>query len=886
MTKIKTIISYIVIFLILSSNLLLASPLSISTFNNDSDENNSSRNISDINDKAEEIYLNLKYAGLVNTTITAYYYDGKFFLPFGEIYSNLEINYSIDDKSKIISGFYIDKFNPYSININTKIVEFVDSTYIFTFGEYLQNEFEYFFDSDFYERIFKLNLKIDFQRMVINVQSSKKLPIYERSLREKSYSVFNQKGRKQTAPLLYPRKRKIIDLGIFDYHVGFSTSKFTSPSGSYQFGLGGEFIGGDAQVSIRGIYREIKITDTTNVDYLWKFTDENVDYLWRFVVEPNDYFRYASIGSLNFDGLQSRSIKGISLSNNQVEPRRNYASYRVFDKAMPNWTIEVYINNQLIDIAKADAVGDFYFDLPLAYGTTMVQMKFYGPGGEYYDQERLYQTPFFLLRPKEFVYFVDFGKAENINSDVASLRIGYGFNEWLTDEVGIEYIENDLNRPIVYNSLTTRIAGSYLLNLTVAPDAYYQFAANVLYFSQTSFGLEYRKFVRDGIYNPGNLIHDAGANIFIPIRFLRSQLNFKGSADYTETENNKLYNYSIGSSASLAGFNPSLNYNYIKSISSEIENSRSLVDLGFSWSISSVLGYSKIFSGNLITARGFFGLDQNKFENISISFATSILRNSRFQISYFKNFINSVSTAQLQLIVYLPGTQLSVSGNNDALNFGLLGSISYDTNFNDVHFYNRPQLGRAAAAFRFFVDENGNSEYDDGEELVKDVNINMGTSVLNRDKDGIIYARELNQYEIYSVDIDESSVKNPVLVPMRRRFSFVADPNRFKSIDVPFYVAGEVDGKIEREVGNIRSSVSGIKIHIISIEDNREHIVTTFSDGTYYFFGLRPGKYKAVVDERQLEILGVTPDPEIREFIVETEQYGDIVRNINFILRK
>jgi len=874
LTKIKTIISYTVIFLILSLNLLLASPLSISTFDNDSDENNSSRNISNISDKAEEIYLNLKYAGLVNTTITAYYYDGKFFLPFGEIFSNLEINYSIDDKSKMISGFYIDKYNPYSININTKIVEFKDSTYIFTFGEYLRNEFEYFFEYKFYRRIFDLDLKVDFQKMRINVQSSKKLPIYERNMREKSYSVLNLQSRKQSAPLLYPRKRKIIDLGIFDYQVGYSTSKFTTPSGSYQFGLGGEVLGGDAQVNIRGIYRDKKITDT------------NVDYLWRFVVKPNDYFRYASIGSLTFDGLQSRSIKGISLSNNQVEPRRDYASYRVFDKAMPNWTIEIYIQNQLIDIAKADAVGDFYFDLPLAYGTTMVQMKFYGPGGEFYDQERLYQTPFFLLRPKEFVYFIDYGNAENIKSDVAGLRVGYGFTEWLTDEVGIEYIENDLNRPLLYNSLTTRIAGSYLLNLTVAPDAYYQFAANVLYYSQTSFGLEYKRFVRDGFYNPGNLIHDAGANFFIPIRFLRSQLNFKGSADYTETENNKLYNYSIGSSASLAGFNPSLNYNYIKSVSSWIENSRSVIDLGFSWSISSLLGYSKIFSGNLITARGNYGLDQNKFENISISFATSILRNSRFQISYFRNFINSVSTAQLQLIVYLPGTQLSVSGNNDALNFGMLGSISYDTKFNDVHFYNRQQLGRAAAAFRFFVDDNGNDEYNNGEELIKDANIIMGTSVIERDKDGIIYARELNQYEIYSVDIDESSIKNPLLVPMKRSFSFVADPNRFKSIDVPFYVAGEVDGKVEREVGNIRSNISGIKIHIINIEDNREHIVTTFSDGTYYFFGLRPGKYKAVVDERQLEILGVTPEPEIREFIVDTKQYGDIVRNINFILRK
>ena len=160
----------------------------------------------------------------------------------------------------------------------------------------------------------------------------------------------------------------------------------------------------------------------------------------------------------------------------------------------------------------------------------------------------------------------------------------------------------------------------------------------------------------------------------------------------------------------------------------------------------------------------------------------------------------------------------------------------------------------------------------------------MGTSVIERRESGIILARELDPYNIYSVDIDENSIKNPLLVPGIKRFSFVSDPNTVKNIEIPFYIAGEIDGKVLRHFGNNYSNVSGMKLYIKNLDDEKIEKVVTFSDGSYYFFGLRPGKYIAYLDEDQLKMLKTNKIVKPIEFTVRPIEDGDIITDIDFII--
>jgi len=819
---------------------------------------------------AEEIFLKITYAGLVNTTIISYYYNNEFFYPFREICENLEIYSNIETNE--INGFLNDKSNSFTINIPKKLVTLSNSSNSFEFSDYLKSDFDYYFNSDFYEKIFGLDISTDFGNLVTSIKSKTPMPIFQRALREKSYDVFSRRKEKSKAKLLFPRERKIIGGAIFDYNVGYSVGETQTLNRFYNFKLGGEILGGDGEITTSGNI------DFDNPNY------NNIDYLWRFVFDKNKYIRTVTVGNVSTSGLYSVSYSGVRISNDQVEPRQNYATQRVFEKTNANWSVEIYISNQLIAVTTADAVGDFYFDLPLSYGTTLLEMKFYGPAGEYYEQSRLYQTPYYLLRPNEFNYFINYGSIENIDSRVASVSGAYGVNEWITTEMGYQYLEDDVSEHIVYNSTTARLYGEYLFNITIAPEAFLKVSADVVYFSQTSFGLEFTRYSNDGYMNPGNLLDDFGANFFIPYRLETYQINLKGSFNYAKNSSQQLYDFSLGTSASLDGLNPSLSYNLINSVSSGSDVVRHYLDFGLSYFMGSIFGLDKYLSGNLITFRSFYDTQDNRFENYSISFATTIKRIARLQISQSKNYLTSDNSFQIQLVIYLNNIQINSSLSNTGFRIGGLGSLTYDGITNEVRGFNRSQVGRSTATFRFYVDSNANNKFDEDEEIIKGGNVKMGTSVIDREESGIIRARELDPYTIYSVDIDQNGIRNPLLVPGIKRFSFVADPNTVKNIEIPFYIAGEIDGKVSRKIGTNYSDVGGIKVYIKNLDDDKIEKIVTFSDGSYYYFGLRPGKYIAYLDEEQLKILRIKKAIMPFEFTVSPVEDGDIIMNANFII--
>ncbi len=550
-------------------------------------------------ESADETFLKMTYAGIVNTTIVAYHYKNEFYFPFREFCENLEIYFVIENNE--ISGFLNNKSNTFAIKYFPNEVTLSNVSSNFKFEDYLKTDFDYYFNADFYKRIFGLGIKTDFSNLVVSIQSKDLMPVFERMQREKLYDVFSKKNDKEDAEMLFPRERKILGGAIFDYNIGYSVGESQTLNRFYNFKLGGEILGGDGEISTSGNI------DFDNANY------NNIDYLWRFVFDKNKYIRTVTVGDVSLNGLYSVNYSGVKISNDQVEPRQTYATQRVYDKTQANWSIEIYISNQLIAVTTADAVGDFFFDMPLSYGTTLLEMKYYGPGGEYYEQTRLYQTPYYLLRPEEFTYFINFGSLENTNSNVASFKGAYGINNWITTEVGYQYLENDISEHIIYNSTTARLFGEYLFNMTIAPNAYLKLAADVLYFSQSSFGIEYTRFLNDGYMNPTNLIDDFGANFFVPFRYTEAQINLKGSLNYAKNSDQELYDYSIGTSASLDGLNPSLTYNYIKAVSGNSKAYRHYLDFGLSYFIGSLFGLNKYMSGNLMTFRSYYDTQNNQF---------------------------------------------------------------------------------------------------------------------------------------------------------------------------------------------------------------------------------------------------------------------------------
>lgn len=61
---------------------------------------------------------------------------------------------------------------------------------------------------------------------------------------------------------------------------------------------------------------------------------------------------------------------------------KSTGEYPISDYTEPGWTVELYVNNVIVDYQTADASGFYSFDVPLVYGTSEVMLKFYGHYGE------------------------------------------------------------------------------------------------------------------------------------------------------------------------------------------------------------------------------------------------------------------------------------------------------------------------------------------------------------------------------------------------------------------------------------------------------------------------------------------------------------------------
>ncbi len=200
----------------------------------------------------EEIVVNFKYAGLINQPTTAYYINGNVFIPVGEIFDLLLIDNKIDKTNKNISGFYILPEEKYLIDFLSDRAKRGDSLFIFTDRDFVEKDFDFFVNTNLLETIFDVSLVVDFSNLTVTVSSSKNLPVFQKYLREKSYTTTLKEEETEPSTKFIHREKSNLSGGVFDYSLTSTFNKGIQPYTTYQFGTGGELLGGNAQIVTGG----------------------------------------------------------------------------------------------------------------------------------------------------------------------------------------------------------------------------------------------------------------------------------------------------------------------------------------------------------------------------------------------------------------------------------------------------------------------------------------------------------------------------------------------------------------------------------------------------------------------------------------------------------
>lgn len=829
----------------------------------------------------QDVYLSFNFSSLVNTIITAQYYNDTIYLPIGAIFKQLRINYIIDPQKKTISGFFVKPSNKYEIDFVKRISNFKGRETHLDSSTFLIKGVEFYLTPVMFKKIFDLDFTVDMNNLSLYLKTEQKLPVvedYERSV-QRQFLTMGPNPLVQQAPLKFPRYKALFDGGVIDYSLtGYRNAG--QNSFSYAFDAGAELLGGDLEGSINGSYSSRKSSIYAQ------------DIHWRYVIDSSKYITSISLGNLTSNGLTQYGFRGFQLTNIPVYLRTLFGSYAFNVKTNPNWDVELYQNGQLIGYSKADVFGNVRFSVPLVYGSSFLDMKIYGPSGEFREEKRRFQIPYSFVPEGEFNYAINVGKLNSVNNNLIQANIAAGLTNWLTDKVGVDYLESPFyNKPIVYNSLSLRFATSYLLNFDVAPASVYRAVFSGFYPSLASFDITYASYRQNQLYNPGQLIRSLQADGYIPFTFAGGNFGLRANGNVQDyISGAKTYSYSADANFGVASMNISIGY-----LGSRLDygagsaTTGSAIDIGLLYSLFFTRGILSFLNGSIASTFLRYNLQSKAVDNIQFQFSRSIFRYFRFQLTGQRDFFNKLTTFSAQIIADLPWTRSTTTVQSQSSQYfysqNLSGAIGYDSYYRQPLLSELGWVGNSAVTFRSFVDENGNGRYDKGEEIIKDAPVTLRQASYSQQySTGLVRNWNLLPYTRYSADVQTSVVRNPLWIPEFSSFSFVTDPNVYKSIDVPFFVGGVIDGMVVTSGGGAGTAIPGLSLEIRSSSGQFSKTIAVFNDGSFYYMGLPPDKYVAYIDSSQLSILNMVSQPEFLSFAIRPTKEGDYVSGLRIRL--
>lgn len=850
-----------------------------------------------------EVLLTFSYPALGQVYLNAVFFGDVAFLPLGDVLSMLYIPADRTDNGKGLKGSYPGKNDAWSIDplMGTAVIK--GKSEVLSAENFFLGELDLYVHPEYFSRIFGLEFSTNIYSLSVSLVTGGVLPIDERQKRESLRKRLQQRqsGLEADSPLLYGRERKVFAPGMLDYNMNFTQTESGQRVGLLLKG-GMEFLGGDLQGVFAGNLQEGNLLTNTS------------GLRWRYVLpggmRPDDNVAITSIrvGQLNTSGFNSSTrLLGVGITNNPVIPRMKLDVFVIDGYTEPDSEVELLIGGQLVDFLRADEVGYYRFNAPITFGTIRLGIRIYTPQGAVITEDRQLQIPFTFL-PKGFVTYniqaglPQFGLDSLGTETIGHADIAYGISNALTIRAGVDQGSIfGVNNTYSVFGLSARLFQQYLVNVDVLPNRYYQASGSVFYANNTSINARYTEHVPGSEFNFLGQVRDVNLNVFYPFKLFGKGSGFRVAGERFWFENGARTNYQADINTQIARIVTRINYR--QRINGTMIGERTEIGEPGALSLALLTGsmtYTVRRSPSVpVFVRGMFLRGQFRYDtdikqaqSYSLLLSQTLFKTGRFTLGYEKDIVRKSGQIQVGFLYDFTALRSSslFSARKDsyAAQQTFSGSVGIDPSGRLLP-TNRDQVTRSGVSVRMFIDQNENGIFDQGEEVVpaKAVRLDRSANML-LGSDGILRITQLQSYWKYALEVDINALPNPNLAPKQKNFSFIAEPNRFRSIDIPLYQTGIIEGYIYTDRNGSLEGLGGLRLTLEKDGEEVEskEVLRTFSDGGFYAYGLLPGKYTLRIDPKQLDFMQSDSDPGVLEFEILALADGDYKENLNFVLRE
>lgn len=661
-----------------------------------------------------------------------------------------------------------------------------------------------------------------------------------------------------------PRKKYAGAIADWSFYGTKNFPDMTDFRGS--LGLGSVLAGGETNIYL-------------NYHNTEKFNEKEQFYSWGYVDNDNLNLRQVIVGKIFTSSISSISspIIGAQFTNNPTTYRRAYDGYQYSGYTEPNWMVELYVNDQLVNYKKADPTGFYQFNVPLVNGASVVRFKFYGPLGEEITHEVHIQIPFTFLPVGEFEYTASGGIIEDsIHTKFTRFIGNYGLNSSTTLGGGIEYLSSTHPAAIPFFNVSARIRPGLLMGLEYDNGVRTKALISLQLPSNLQVEATYTHYIPGQTAINVNYHEDRRISVSIPHSFSRFSLFTRLSVEQFILPTFQFTN--LEWMLSITG----------RKISGNIIT-YGLLNSGFLpyYYSNFTLAY-RLPAGFVFTPQAQYEYMKKDFISYRADLEKRFARNSYINLTYERNlkigYNNIMVGLRYEFGFGFFGTNARKTSGINALDQYGSGSVIFEKN-KDPFFNNRTNIGKGGVRILSFLDLNGNGIHDQGEPKITglEISINAGRMVYDP-KDTSLMVYQLEPYQKYFIGLNSDKFQNIDWILPYHSISVYIEPNQIRLIELPVSVKSEAGGKVYSSVKGVLKGQERILVCYLNSKNQVIARTLTEADGSYTYFGLKPGRYRVQLDPDQSKRLKMRSKPESIPFVIYPKKDGMFIDSLNLIL--
>jgi hypothetical protein len=785
-----------------------------------------------------------------------------------DLFNKLKIINEESDKENALAGFIGFERKNYLISYVAKEIQ-VETTIIKSENGLLENMGIKYIETSILSEAFGMTLTFNSSSLSAKLVCSFELP-YVKQIRIEN--LRNSTSKLQGSPIAIDttiyREYHLFKFGMLDWGINSHQTQHNISTNNLIVGVGAELLFGEANVSI-------------NYNDTYKFDHRQLQYSWRFIDNDRNIIKQVQFGKILNESIAFLEVPllGLTLNNLPNTFRKASGTYIISDYIQPNWTVELLLNDVLVDYTTTDAAGLYVFNVPIVYGNTALKLKFYGPTGEERTEQRIINTPYTFTPVKTLEYSISGGVLEDHNGTLYGRgNFNYGFNRFFTFGGGLEYLSSIANRPFIpFAKAAFQPFNQMVLNFEYAHGVRTKGLLDYYLTENAFLQLDYTKHVKGQLATRFNALEERKIRISMPFKtsLFSGFSKLKFSQLIYESFNFNQIDFTFSSNYKQLSINSSLLVNWIGDKSPFMVN-----NLTFSYRLLNGFTFRPSLEYNLSNTNFTRFKAEIEKRTSKAYFSASYEKNSTPNNDvFFLNFRYDLRFARIGMSSMYTNKNLSFSENAQ-------GSLSFGGNSNYVHSSNNFALGKGGILLYPFLDLNQNGILDKGEKMVllTSVKVSGGTAVISA-KDAIVRVSDLNAFVAYNVEFSNTDLQNISWKFKNESYQIVIDPNQYKRVFVPIVSLGEVNGTVFLSTGESEKGQGNIAIQVFDSKGKKVAEIVSESDGFYNYLGLKLGSYHIRLDDEQLRKLNYQSDPREQVLLVKASEDGTVVDGLDFKLQ-